>query len=172
MEYLVGNQVPFRLHYNSSETELPYMTAHSCWYVKNQAAHLMFVTIKSQVEIADLYDVFRRCCTHWNNFIAWGTIFKSFIQLILDESVLEGRWRQRCDFNIQPPVLPLNLIMFYWSGSTVLTSDATLVRETCGCDDGLQLITVADVLATINGNNGMENLQVRIRTEKADFRGR
>ena len=172
IKYLVGKQVPFRLHYNSNQTRRPYISSRSYRYAENQVSHLVFVVLQSAEQELDLLDILLSCCTTENDFVAWGTIVNGHIQFIADESALDGIWGGWYRLNIHPRYLPLNFVILYWCGSTFGFSHADLVRETCQCDDGPSLLTLMDFFTVINHPNGIKRLAPRIRREKTDFRGR
>ena len=171
LEFLVVNQVPFRLLYNSTKKLPPEVTARSSRYIQNQVTHLIFVTIRSKNQRVDLYDVLVSCKLG-TNLVLQHTIRESYIDLIVDQTAVNGRFELGFHPNIQPHSVPLNFLVFQWSGIGFLSPHASLVRETCRCDDGSFMKPLTDVFTLINAANGMKNLAQVIRNEKRNFRGR
>lgn len=133
--FLAANQVPFRLLYNKTKNLPPYITTRSSRYVHNKVSHLVFVGIHSKDQSVILREVLNSC-RFGTDLVVRRTIDKSFFQLILDETVVGGSWKPWFRFNIEPYDVPLNFIIFHWSGTRFLFSDARLLRDTCECDDG------------------------------------
>ena len=119
MEHLVAHQVPFRLMYNTSGIWPTPQPAHSLRHMENQVAHLVFLTIRSKRQALDLQDVFTNCVAgSW--LTTSSTIPKHCIEVIItDDSALTGPPRNRfVNLDVQPYLLPLYFIIFYWSSNS------------------------------------------------------
>ena len=172
MEYLAACKVPFRLLYNRAQNTPSRITVRSSRHIENQIAHLVFVTIKSKDQVVDLREIFHSC-KFGTNVLTRNNIATSFIQLVSDESAIQGSCSPEFDLNIKAQNLPSNFIILYWSKSRFRLSAADLVRETCGCEDIPPISPILDFFTVIsNEKNGMQHLAERIRSEKTNFRGR
>ena len=169
MEYLGDNQAPFRLYYNSSQRIQPPPMIRCSRYAENQVAHLIFLMLQTKDEIVDLNEVFQSCVFHKG--FASTAIHKDLIQLILDSN-LNDLWELQFYVNVPPEQLPLNFVIFNWSGTALRISRPLLVRETCKCDGIPSLTFLRTNLARITQQNGMQVLKNEIRNTKTNFQGR
>ena len=99
-------------------------------------------------------------------------MYNDFIQVIVDESALEGSWRRGYDVNISRAFTPMYFVMFFWSGSHFSSRFAFVLRETCGCDGGRDFTLLTNFIPQLKEPNGVERLLKQIQAEKMDFRGR
>ena len=171
IDFLVSEKVPFRIFYNFTQIEVRPSVPRTPRFTRNYAVWLVFVSVQSESEGLDLYEVFKSC-TLGTAFGHSATIHNDFIQLIVDESAVAEPWDETCDFNIIRSYFPLYFVLLSWSGTDLQSQDALLLREKCGCDDGSGFTTLRHFIPTLKESNGMEIILKRIRSEKMDFRGR
>ena len=170
IEYLVDNQTPFRLYYNSARQNESSLIIRSSKHAEHQVAHLVFVILSSKDDILDLLQVFRYCL-YQNHYVS-STIFKDFLELIVDASNLNSGWGILPRYNIPREYLPLHFFVFFWKSFGFRFSRPFLVRETCKCDDAPWGMFLNSDFGKISDQNGIQILKDEVRAEKINFRGR
>ena len=135
VEFLQREQAPFRLFFNKTKTKAEKSISPLTRFVKNQAICLVFVVVRSKLEVLDLFEGLSSCSVdHPLGSVA--VLRNTLIQLVVDESGTEEIWEGTCELNIRREFVPLYFLLLFWSGNRLITSDASLIRETCACDDG------------------------------------
>ena len=177
-EYLVANQVPFRLMYNPSRKIFRTLSARSTRHAEHQVGNFVFVTLLSRSQKLDLENAVVSCNFELMNwYISSSTPYKDIIHLIVDESASgPGKWEWMVDTRLRRRYAPLYFIVFLWFRRQFLSSNAAVVRETCRCDGRPVMIRIRDVMkryfSTTDDGLGLKNLWKWIGTEKRDFHGR
>ena len=171
MEFLVSEQVPFRLFYNFTQTKLQQTTSHLPRHTQNQVVRLVFVSVQSKSEVLDLHQVFQ---SYWvgNKFDLSTAVHEDFIQLVVDESAVGKPWSRVCNLNIARAYVPLYFVMLVWPGTYLRSQDAYLLRETCKCDGGRGFTLFKGFIPALKESDGLSRILKRIQAEKKDFRGR
>ena len=172
MQFLLHEQVPFRLFYNFTQIEPRLGFSCSTRFVSNQAVWLVFLTIRSISEKVHLHHVLKSCLL--GTEFGWAAILhKDFIQVIVDESALEKSVSMVAfTLNISRAYVPLYFVILLWSGTHFSSPDAFLLRETCGCDGGRGLSMLGDFIPKVGEPNGIEKTLAQIRVKKQSFGGR
>lgn len=172
IDFLAYQQVPFRLFYNftSSKRTAP-LVINPTRHVQNQVVWLVFVFIRYGAEVLDLRQV-QESCDFGSDFGASCVIHRDWVQVIADETDLIQSWGGAFDLNIKRQHLPLYFIVLSWSGSNFMRSHATLVRETCQCDDLSGYYEMYNFLEILGELDGIQRLGSHVKNVKRDFRGR
>ena len=169
MEFLLSEQVPFRLFYNFTQRQHGPTISRPPRHAQNQVVWLVFVSVQSQSEVLDLGKVLQSCLSGVNFGIS-AAVHKDFIQLVVDESALAEKWSTMYKFNIVRAYVPLYFVIISWSGTHFRSHDALLLRETCRCDGGKPSTLFKSFIPARKESNGMETILKQIRLEKKDFR--
>ena len=173
IEYLVAQQVPFRLIYNSNGKIKPPQPSRSSRHAENQVAHLVFVTVQPKQRVVDLHEAFESCL-FGDAVVASSTIPKHFIHVIITHtSALLGPLTSRfLKYRHRSPWLPLYLIVLHWSSAKQEFYKFDLFHDVRGCDGRPSKYPLKHMFPTINAHNGIQNFAKLIRSEKKDFCGK
>ena len=173
MEFLISEQVPFRLFYNFTQFKTPLepLVSRQLRFVQNQAVWLVFANVRNKSNAVDLHQVVKSCLL--GNRLGWAAIIqKDLIQLIVDESAIAKATRTRFDLTIARAYVPLYFVVLFWSGTGFTSRDAFLLRDTCRCDSGGPFTRLGDYFLKLGDPDGIEGTQAEIRKEKRNFGGR
>ena len=170
-EYLVEHYTPFRLVHNPTIKIQPLSPTRSARFTKNQAACLVFVSVKSKSQVVDLREAFETCFLG-SFVILWSNIHNAMIQVVVDHSALKETWHPAFAFNSRERYrLPLHYIILHWFGSEFFDNSYLVLDRGKGSGVGPTLRTLKDFFTIISAPEGIKNLKGSIRAEKRDFRG-
>ena len=173
MEYLMANQIPYRLLYNMKGKIRPPSPIRTARHADNRISNLVFVAFHGNTGRLDLFEaVFS--CIFTSNLVFSSVVYKDITQLIVEFPGLRETREWVLASTLPHQNLPLHIIMLYWLSSEFARCSVYLIRETCGCDDLPPVIRLEEALLCHPSNDdvGMQNLITRIRAEKRNFRGR
>ena len=165
MEHLVRNQNPFRLLYNITGKFQPPSPARTARHAENRIGNLVFIAFRQKFERLDLAEAVSGCI-FTSQLVFGSSVNKDITQLILDVTKFRETSEWMLGGTLQRQQLPLYIIMLFQPPS----SSVTLIRETCGCDDGPAVMKLEEGLTHLNvGDHGMASLVKRIRAQKRNF---
>ena len=90
--------------------------------------------------------------------------------MLIDQSARS--WGGKYISNVARSFVPLYFIVLFWAGKGFTPSTATVLRDTCKCDDGGSIVPLSDFIRNWAGPNGVEKVLNKIRAETTSFRGR
>ena len=102
-----------------------------------------------------------------------SVIQRDLIQVIADESVLAVPRRKWLSANIQSQLVPLYIVVLFWSGvETFQLGMRSCSAITCLCDDQHDFATIPGYISILHETNGLKKELNTIRKIKMNFRGR
>ena len=169
IDFLVSEEAPLRLFFNRTESKPSPITTHAIRYVRNQRVWLVIVVVLRKSETLNLFRAMLGCAVE-GRLRQVALLHKDVIQLVVDESV--DTWDRAYAPNIKRHQVPLYFLLMRWYGNSFITPNASLLRDTCGCDDSRAFVTLEDFIPKLGNPIGLETFLKNVDQIKKDFRGR